>query len=360
MNSIMKILKKRPKVTKSDKSNANYWDWWKVFKLDTYFTYIFISKRNIGKTYSMFDVAFKTYENTGEWTCIMRETGIQLDEVIVDYKGNKPYPFPKYAVWSGNSIIDERNGNLIIKFVALSLTGNLASITGNNCAFLFFDEFLPRTKRRVPKAYFKLVDFMKTIERDDKLIVILQANATTLNSEILFYWDIWNDIDEIRDTERGLWYLRAKDWDTRIKREGDSTTNQWAENSKEILDYMDKAEFIEDDGEGIVVPISRLGKLKHKQMWLLNGIHLTLSHTEDGFYVISEGMLKKGGSVYALTTVDDLSKGKYIKPPDVQTLLTPIYYKLKKNKIIFTSFDIKENFFKFMPKLFGTINSKIE
>lgn len=73
----------------------------------------------------------------------------------------------------------------MIKFVALSTIGNLASITGNNCFGIYYDEFLPRGNTKVANAYDKLTDFIRTVERELMVVVMMGANLTTLNSDIL-------------------------------------------------------------------------------------------------------------------------------------------------------------------------------
>lgn len=358
-NSMSYILKQRKKVIKKyAEQEPNYFTWRDELELDKFSTYIYITPRSIGKTYSGFDIAFETYEETGEYTVWMRTSLEEIKEIVNDYISNPPYPLPEYAIWKNKSIIDQRDGKIIMKFVALSTVHNLASITGSGVAFLLYDEFLPRTNRRLPRSYYKLTDFIKTLERADLLTVILQANATTLNSDILHHWDIWNDIDEKDDLGKRMKYRYYREWQNAPKVKEASTASLWASNTDELGDFFDKAEFLDDGDGGLVLPESRLGDLRYYNMFKLNGKVFTEALNNDNARVIVAGARNEGGIIYALTTEDGLTKGRYVRPLDIKQILTPIYYSLEQNNLFFASYELKDEVMQYLERIWGKIQKE--
>lgn len=359
MTSLSKILKKRTKIiNKFQQKNPNYFKWNKYLDLEKYSTYITITPRGVGKTFSAIETAIEWYELTGEYTTWMRTTLEEVKNIVDNYKKDPPHPTIgigniKYE-WQGHSIVDAESGRLVINFLALSTVHNMASITGNGCGLLIYDEFLPRTNRRLPRAYFKLADFIKTLERKNMMTVILQANATTLNSDILMHWDIWNDISEVRDESKRLWYTHFTEWENPPKVENVSTTTMWTNNTKELQDFIDKGTFLDGDG-GMVLPESRIGSLRLMSQYKLDSESFTLAMTDDNMFCIVPGERMANAPVFVLTNKDGFEKGRYVRPIDIRMQLNPIKYALEADNLIFTTFELKESVFKYLDMLYGKI-----
>lgn len=364
MSQLEKILKKRQKIIKKYSTETpNYFNWQDYLDLENYSTYITITPRGVGKTYAAFDLGFEWYETTGEYTTWIRTSLEELKECVTDYKSNPPHPkltgeTSRYE-WQGKNLVDKDTGKIVVKFVALSTVHNMASITGNGCGLVIYDEFLPRTNRRLPRAYFKLADFLRTLERKDLITVVLQANATTMNSDILLHWDIWNDVDEVTDKDRRLWYRRFVEWENPPKVESVSTSAMWARNDDSISKYADSAQFIDGD-DGMVIPESRLGSLRYYYQYKLNGMLFTQALTDDNKWVLVEGARMSKAPVYVLTTSDGFEKGRFVRPLDLKQQMQQIYYALERDALTFTSYELKDELFKFLDMIYGKVQRNRE
>ncbi len=272
-NRILKILKKRNKVIKVNTNpNANYFDIQDYFQLDKYSTYIFITPRSIGKSYSSWKTVIDVYEANGEYTVWMRTSDTEIKEMIDDYKRNRPRAWKDYYEIKGRSLINKNNGDLIAKFVPLSTVGNLASITGDGCFGIVYDEFLPREGKKIPSnAYRRIADFIKTIERGHLATIILTANMTTLNSDILNKWDLWIDEPVVDDEKRRLLFRYITEWENPPVVEAISTAAMWAENDANLKAFMENGSLLDDD-TSLVMPRSRLGSLRWLEMFMVEGV----------------------------------------------------------------------------------------
>lgn len=358
MISLAEQLQIRKKIIEDSSTELpNYFNLRNYFEFDKFLNYIFITPRSIGKTFSGFDVAFEAYELTGEFTVWMRTSFEEIKEIVDDYKRNPPHwklkgEDSRYE-WSGKSIIDKETGLIVIKFIALSTVGNVASITGNGCWLLIYDEFLPRSTRRLPNSFHKITDFIKTIERGSSIITCLLANSTTLNSDILMQWDIWNDIDEVDNLELKMRYRRFTTWENPPKIKDNSNASIWASRDPEMLEFMDNAKF-KDGDDGMVIPESRLGNLRYFYQFKLNNRVFTMGMTDDDVWVALPSQ-RMEGIVYSLTTEDGLVRGSHVRPQDIEGLISPFYYALENDNLVFTDFTLKDEFIEYLTKIYGKI-----
>lgn len=347
MNIKEQLANRDSLIASKKKDNIEYFDIQDYLNLKLYSTYIFITPRNIGKTYSGYKLVKDVYETTGEYTVWMRSTDVELKEIIKDF-GETKYDFwPEHWKLVGNSVIDNKTGNLVLKFISLSTSRNFASIKGNGCFGIIYDEFLPRANRIQP-SYTALTDFIKTLERGKLLTVILMANATTLNSEILQGMDIWKDIDEQTNLKRRIYYKRIREWNN-VDDAGDvSTAYCWAVNNQEIMDYMYSSDFLTND-DNSVIPLSRLNIYKWIVCYRLNGEYLTVGIDSENRYVISSGIKDETLPIYNLTTVDTFTPtDNVLNSYDVESQLNYLFYALKIANVIFTSYELRDNFYKFV------------
>lgn len=359
MSWIGKQLKSRNKIIKKFSSKVpNFFKWKDWLNLALYSTYIFITPRGLGKTHSGWDLVIDVYMETGEWTNWMRMKDTELKYVLDDYKRNRPDAWPEWAVVKGRHLIDSRNGGLIAKFVALSTVGNLASITGNGCFGIFLDEFLPRTGAPIPNSYSKLTDFIRTIERKHLATVILSANMTTLNSDILTKFDLWIDEPEVDDKERRLRFRYIEKWDNPPKVEVLSTAALWAKNDENLRKFMEEGGVL-DDSTSLVIPRSRVGQLRNLEMFTCDGVDFTLSLDNNNRFIVIAGHNMKSGFVQDLTTADGYMPSKgHIRPFDIKLAVSKIAYGLETSNLIFTDFEVKDTVFRFLQALNGRIQRK--
>lgn len=340
------ILANRPKERK-------YFNLENYIDLSTFSTYIFITPRNIGKTYSGFKFAVDVYKETGEYTIWMRTSESEIKECIKDFSDTKYDWWPDEYQLVGNSVIDNETGKLVLKFVALSTAHNLASMKSINCFGIIYDEFLPRTNRVKP-SFKKLADFIKTAERGKLLTVILMANATTLNSEILTFFDIWTDQDEKKDYDHRLYYKRLLDWDDIDDIGEKSTAYNWAALSPELEDYMYSSEFLIADTAS-VIPLSRLEIKSWLEQYRLNEIIFSIGLTIDKRYVIAKGSMLEGKITYNLTPTDSFKPLENTdNVTDVAKELDYIFAALQDGDCIFTDWELRDVFFKFALKYVPT------
>lgn len=359
MSWISKQLKKRNKIVKKHSNDTpNYFTWKTELDLEYYSTYIYITPRGLGKSHSGWDTVVEVYEETGEWTNWMRTKDTELKEILTDYKSNRPDAWRDYMVVKGRHLIDKRNGHLVAKFVALSTVGNLASITGNGCFGIFYDEFLPRTGYPISNAYNKLTDFIRTIERTHLATVILAANMTTLNSEILTKFDLWIDEPTVDDKERRLRFRYIEKWDNPPKVELISTAALWAKNDANLQKFMDEGGVL-DDSTSLVLPYSRIGQLRYYYMYTCDGVNFTLGVDNNERFVVVEGHRMEEGITFDLTTVDGYQPSQgHVRPDDVLETLQMIIYGLEQNNLIFTDFEVKNIVFKLLTSVLGKIQKK--
>lgn len=360
MSKILGILKKRNKLVKKFSSEEpNFFVWEDLLELDKYSTYIYITPRGIGKSHSAHNLIIDVYNNSGEWTVWMRTTDIEIKEIIDDYKRNRPDAWPEWAQVKGRSLIDDRDGALIMKFVAMSTVGNLASITGNGCFGIYYDEFLKRTGRPIAKLHTKLTDFIRTVERTNLATVMLGANMTTLDSDILNKLDLWTDKPIVDDLDRRLKFRYITEWENPPKVETISTASLWASSDKNLKDFMEKAQLL-DDSDVYVLPESRAGALRHISMFLLDGSYFTLSLNDENKWFLIEGERCKG-VVNVLTTIDGFkqSKNTHIRPYNLEQTMSPIIYALESKNLMFSSHELQAKMFKFIEALKGKYQRKL-
>lgn len=346
--SIKKQLEKRNKIIANKKSrHIEYFDVQKYLDFDLYSTYIFITPRNIGKTYSGFKLVYDVYKETGEYTVWMRSTEVELKEIIKDF-GETKYDFwPEEWKLVGNSVIDNKTGNLVLKFVALSTAHNFASIKGVGCFGLIYDEFLPRSNRTQP-SYNALTDFIKTLERDKLLTVILMANATTLDSEILNKMDIWKDIDKQTNLEKRVYYERIREWANPPDVGEVSTAYCWALNNEELTNYMFNSDFLNND-DNTVIPLTRLGDIKWVVAYRLNGNYLSVGIDSENRYIITPSIQDSNILIYNLTQLDTFTpQDNVINCYNVSSQLNYLFNALKIGNVVFTSYELRNDFYKFV------------
>lgn len=347
-------LRKRNEIIKSNKSKTiKYFDIQNYLDFSLFSTYIFITPRNIGKTYSGFKLVHDVYKETGEYTVWMRSTEVELKEIIKDF-GETRYDFwPEEWKLVGNSVIDNSTGNLVLKFIALSTAHNFASIKGVGCFGLIYDEFLPRSSRTQP-SYNALTDFIKTLERDKLLTVILMANATTLNSEILNEMDIWKDIDVQTNIERRLYYERIREWDNKPDVGEVSTAYCWATANNDLTGYMFSSDFLLND-DNSVIPLSRLGDIQWIAGYRLNDEYLTVGLDRTNLYVINRGKNASVDVYYNLTQVDTFTPlDDVVNITDVPSQLNYLFNAIKVGNVVFTSYTLRDSFYKFILKYLPT------
>lgn len=334
------VLANRPKDKK-------YFDLEEYIDLSKYSTYIFITPRNIGKTYSGFKFAVNVYKETGEYTIWMRTSDSEIKECIKDFSDTKYEWWPEEYQLVGNSVIDNITGRLVLKFVALTTTHNLASMKSIDCFGIIYDEFLPRTNRIKP-SFKRLADFIKTAERGKLLTVILMANATTLNSEILNYFNIWTDEDEKSDLLHRFYYKRILEW-TGTDDIGDkSTAYNWASLSPELESYMYSSQFLIADTAS-VIPLNRLQVKKWIQQYRLNGELLTVGLDENNYYIIAQGAMMEDEPIYNMTPIDTFKPTENsVNLIDVKSQMNYLFEGLKNGICIFTNYELRDDFFKFV------------
>lgn len=346
--SLDEQLKQRDKLISNNKpKEIHYFNVQDYLDFNLYSTYIFITPRNIGKTYSGFKLVHDVYKSTGEYTVWMRSSDVELKEVIKDF-GETRYDFwPEDWKLVGNSVIDNKTGNLVLKFISLSTSHNFASIKGGNCFGIIYDEFLPRSSRTQP-SFKALTDFIKTLERDKLLTVILMANATTLNSEILNNFDIWKDIDKQTNLQKRVYYERIREWENAPDVGDISTAYLWASTTDDLTDYMFSSEFLKDDDES-VVPLSRLCISKWVIGYRMNGDFFSVGLTTDNRYVITPTIKDDNLVIYNLTQVDNFTPNdNTINCYDVSSQLNYLFHALKIGNVLFTSYELRNDFYKFV------------
>ncbi len=356
------LFSKRDKIVKKfQNKDPNFFKIQDYLDLSRFSTYVFITPRSIGKTYSGWEICINAYITTGEYTVWMRTKDEEVKNIVDDYKRNRPEAWPDWAEVKGRSLIDNRTGNLICKFVGLSTVGNFASITGDGCFMIYYDEFLPRGGRPVKNAYNVLTDFIKTLERGHLLTVILSANLTTLNSDILNQLDLWTDEPELDDESRRLRYRLLTEWENPPVTETISTAAMWASNNENLENFMFNNTVL-DTESAEVIPVSRVGSLRYVEMYMIEGVEMTLALDDDGNFVLVKGRkvsYENGGVVYDLTTEDGYKPSHgHIRPFSVNETLANVMYALENNALTFTDFETKDLMIRLLISLRGKITNR--
>ncbi len=345
-------------VKENTNENVNYFKIQEYLELKYYSIYIFITPRSIGKTFSAWELIVNMYELTGEYSVWMRTSGEEVKEIVKDYKTNRPAPWREYMELRGNQLIDKRDGSLIVKFVSVSTLGNLASITGDGCFCIYYDEFLKRGKRRSQSGVYRAIgDFIKTVERGNLITIIMAANMTTLDNEILNKFDLWTDKPIVDDKGRRLRFRLITEWDNPPEVEEISTARMWAKNDEKLEAFMTKAQVL-DNSKALVLPESRLGMLRNLEQYFIFGSYYTLSMTQENKAVIREGRHMKG-NVWVMTTEDGYTPGNgHVRPYDLSLTVGKIAYYLEVSNLVFTSHKAKEDIIKYLISIQGKLVRK--
>lgn len=356
-NTIEKIVAQRNSIILEHgeaSKKFNYFDIQEFIDLNLFSTYIFITPRNIGKTYSGYKFIKNIYEETGEYFIWMRSTGEEIKNVMKDFKTTKYDFWPEHYKLDGDTVMDTKKNLPVVKFIALSTAHNYASIKGNGCFGIVYDEFLPRSNRNQP-SYKALTDFIKTVERKNLLTVILMANATTLDSEILHGFNIWKDLDDFTDAKRRVFYKRVKSWDSPPDIGKVSTAYNWAIYNEEMMNYMYNSEFLKGDDD-LVVPLSRLGNVSWYEAFKLNKEIFRVGFNDQDVLVLDYGYDEKDDLlVYNLTYEDIYTPDeRTINTTNIRHKMSMINNNLNRANVVFTSYKLKDEFIKFWSKYTGT------
>lgn len=215
----------------------NAWD--RVQSL-SFFLFLFIGGRGIGKTYSMIDGLY----NSNEKFFYIRRTENEIDICATELHN----PFRKYNADKGTEIHLEKIGKVyfiydsydeekkLIGYAgALSTFGKFRGSEFNDVNYILFDEFINKGGvDTIAKSEFMLFNDMleqvnrnREIEGYDAIKVILLSNANTINDPLLYEYDLINVIANMKlnnsevweDNERGIYISLPKSNISELKKE---------------------------------------------------------------------------------------------------------------------------------------------
>lgn len=333
------IIENRPK-------NIKYFDIAEYINLKLFSTYIFISPRNIGKTYSTYKFVINVYETCGEYTIWMRTNGDEIKQTIENIKSTHPDWMGDRYVLEQDKIIDKETGNLVIHFIAYSKIHLQASTNNENCFGIVYDEFISRSGR-IKLKYKNITDFIKTVERKNLTTVILLGNAVNGNNEILLKFDLWIDSDVKIDLENRLYYKRITEWETLPDTGNISTANIWMRKDAELEQFFNNSTFLVND-LGSIIPLNKTTIRNWYALYRLNGKYVSVGETNDGVMLVADG--KHFEAVPQNLTPTDAfnNNGDSINIVDGLLQLQYLIQPLQLGQVKFTSFELRDEFYKFI------------
>lgn len=340
--TIEQILNSRKEIVRENQEDKpNYFNLYDYLNLKYFSTYVFITMRNIGKTTSAFQFAQDVYRNSGEYIVWLRSSNEEIRSVIKDFKTNPPYGWDENYKLFGSEVIDIKNNKLVLKFASLSTVHNMASIKGDGCFGIIFDEFLPRSNR-VKISYKALVDFIKTLERKNLLTVILLANATTYQSEILIELGINQELEVWDDLGKRLRYRRITKWDNPPNLKEVSTAYLLSKDSQGLTNYMYGAEFLKGNDDK-VIPLFKLGEIRWLSNYLVSSVSVSLGYSDQNkVWVFADGTRNDKLPQLNLTPEDTLSKANTMTFKRTDKFIQNIIRILQSKNYYHTNFEVKE------------------
>ena len=180
---IIKQYNQLTKIKPSDNGKP-YFDIRDILELNKYQTYVVISERGIGKSYSAMKFALEFAKDTGSYLYWLRISEKQLAPFIKSCLSDwdkEGYYYDKKILYS------EKGGQILMKFTTANTIYNLKSTVNNACAGFIYDEFIAEgyNTGRNRDTFENLVNFIATIERSRRVFSIFLSNATHLNDPIL-------------------------------------------------------------------------------------------------------------------------------------------------------------------------------
>lgn len=348
--STKKITTKSKNGTIRDYFNIDYF--LTEAKLLLFSIFFFITERNLGKGYSSNNYVLRDWEVNGKGFVWMRRNKNELDKYIKSMRAEwytEGYIVKDYIMYDATKGAGD---NIVGYFIALKTSYEFASANFDNINKLIFDEFISRNGY-LKEEYQIFADFIKTIERDDDLVIIFNGNSITQNNPYLVKFAIWGTDREVEDTENRMYVYQPVKGDYVVPIDEDSTSYIFAKQDEKILNYMLFNEYSFDDTE-LIKDISKI-----KIEWIfnlqLNKKQFKYGIGEDNKWYFDDGFAD-GVIVYSLTTKDSVEDGLINAPYDLVNFVRQWTTHLKNKNCFFGSFDAKDFIIEFLIRIEGNIN----
>lgn len=313
--------------------------------------FFFVTERNLGKGYSTNEYVLYDWEVNHKGFVWMRRNKNEIDKYIKSMRSSwymEGYVVKDYIMYDLTRSAGE---NIVGYFIALKTSYEFASSNFDNINKIIFDEFISRSGY-LKDEYTTFTDFLKTIERDDDLLVIFNGNSITQNNPYFVKFDIWADDRLIVDEEKRLVVYQPKKGDYVVPIDENSSSTIFAKQDEKIYNYMFFNEYSFDDTELIK-------KLDGKKIdWIYNMLFNDKTYKygsdDEGYFYITDG-LENGTPIYSLMTKDQIEKGEVNVPYDIQNFIQHWKTNLINKNLFFGSFDAKDDIIEFLIRIEGRL-----
>lgn len=319
--------------------------------LALYSIYMFVTERNLGKGHSGDDYILADWEINHKGFVWMRRNKNEIDKYIKSMKSKwylEGYVVKDYVMYD---LTKKAGNNIVGYFIALKTSYEFASANFNNINKIIFDEFISRSGY-LKDEYTIFTDFLKTIERDDDLLVVFNGNSITQNNPYFVMFDIWENDRLIVDNDRRMLVYQPKRGDYIVPIDDNSSSTIFAKQDEKIYNYMFFNEYSFDD-------TTLIGKLDGVEIdWIYNVMfnNKTFKYGtgESGKFYFEDG-IANGKPVYSLMTKDQVEKGEINVPYDIQNFIQHWKTNLINKNLIFGSFDSKDEIIEFLVRIEGRL-----
>lgn len=313
--------------------------------------FFFVTERNLGKGYSTNGYVLYDWEKNGKGFVWMRRNKNEIDMYIKSMKNSwyqEGYIVKDYVMYD---LTKGAGNNIVGYFIALKTSYEFASSNFDNIDKIIFDEFISRSGY-LKDEYTIFTDFLKTIERDDDLLVIFAGNSITQNNPYFVKFDIWSNDRLIEDKERRMLVYQPVKGDYIVPIDNESSSTIFAKQDEKIYNYMFFNEYSFDD-------TSLIEKLEGKQIdWIYNIMlsdkHYKFGTDNEGKFYFGDGVAN-GQPVYSLLTKDQVEKGIFNVPYDLENFVRVWKINLMNKNLMFGSFDAKDMIIEFLIRVEGTL-----
>lgn len=320
-------------------------------KLALFSIFFFVTERNLGKGYSANSYILEDWETNGKGFVWMRRNKNEIDMYIKSMRNswyNEGYVVKDYVMYD---LTKGAGGNIVGYFIALKTSYEFASSNFDNINKIVFDEFISRSGY-LKDEYTTFTDFLKTIERDDDLLVIFNGNSLTQNNPYFVKFDIWSNDRQVEDKERRMLIYQPVKGDYIVPIDEESSSTIFAKQDEKIYNYMFFNEYSFDD-------TSLIKKLDGVAIdWIYNIMlldkHYKYGIGKNGEFYFDEGVAN-GKPVYSLLTKDQVEKGNINVPYDIKNFVAGWKNSLVNKKLMFGSFEAKDDIIEFLVRIEGSI-----
>lgn len=314
-------------------------------KLSKIQVFVFVSVRNIGKTYSSIQFVFNEWEKDGRGFGWIFRTQEEVKEFYSEFDA---YVDAERYLRRGNNIIEKKTGIEMGKFISIT---RAKYVKNNQYIYnLIFDEFIPLTNYYIPEEYKRFAHITKTMERTkEDFRIIMLSNFNSQNNAYFLKWKVfWNNEKFIQRNRIGIWFIQTGEYLT--KQVNGGISDEIASYDDKYYDFAIKGKFSYDDNN-MVYKGEKLIPDKYFYHIELNDEKYTIYRDNRGYIIFDYYDKKQILTTLALTSKDAFNNNNHNINEELKEKVVIWKLAIFNKKCVFKDFAIKEEIIAFLVRI---------